>query len=162
VRFTLNGHDLSYWDDAADGWVVPDGQYQVYVGDSSALASLPLRGGFTVTRTLGARFTTVQAPATVNPGSTAAVTATVVNDGDYAMQQAQFTLNVPEGWTVTPAGPFPSAVGPGQTVTASFHVTVPASASPGTRTLTARITYQPGTDGGSGGFVEASATTAVP
>jgi hypothetical protein len=26
----------------------------VYVGDSSALASLPLRGGFTVTRTLGA------------------------------------------------------------------------------------------------------------
>ena len=50
VRFTLTGHDLSYWDDKADGWVVPDGQFGVYLGDSSALASLPLRGGFTVTR----------------------------------------------------------------------------------------------------------------
>ncbi len=53
VRFTLTGHDLSYWDDAANGWVLPDGRFQVYVGDSSALAGLPLRGGFTVTRTLG-------------------------------------------------------------------------------------------------------------
>jgi beta-glucosidase len=53
VRFTLTGHDLSYWDDAANGWVLPGGRYQVYVGDSSALAGLPLHGGFTVTRTLG-------------------------------------------------------------------------------------------------------------
>jgi beta-glucosidase len=53
VRFTLTGHDLSYWDDAANGWVLPDGRFQVYVGDSSALPGLPLRGGFTVTRTLG-------------------------------------------------------------------------------------------------------------
>jgi beta-glucosidase len=50
VRFTVTGHDLSYWDDTADGWVVPDGQFGVYVGDSSALASLPLRGSFTVTQ----------------------------------------------------------------------------------------------------------------
>jgi beta-glucosidase len=49
VHFTLGGHDLSYWDDAANGWVVADGQYQVYAGDSSALANLPLQGGFTVT-----------------------------------------------------------------------------------------------------------------
>jgi beta-glucosidase len=50
VRFTLTGHDLSFWDDAADGWVVPDGRFQVYVGDSSALAGLPLHTSFTVTR----------------------------------------------------------------------------------------------------------------
>ena len=56
VRFTLSGHALSYWDDAANGWVLPDGQYQVYVGDSSGLANLPLRGGFTVTRSIGARY----------------------------------------------------------------------------------------------------------
>jgi beta-glucosidase len=49
VRFTVTGHDLSYWDDTASGWVVPDGQFGVYVGDSSALAGLPLRGSFTVT-----------------------------------------------------------------------------------------------------------------
>jgi beta-glucosidase len=53
VHFTLSGHDLSYWDDTANGWVVADGQYQVYVGDSSALASLPLQGGFTVTPSVG-------------------------------------------------------------------------------------------------------------
>jgi beta-glucosidase len=48
VRFSLNGHDQSYWNSAANGWVVPAGQFGVYVGDSSALAGLPLHGGFTV------------------------------------------------------------------------------------------------------------------
>ena len=48
VRFTLDAHDLSYWSDAANGWVLPRGGFGVYVGDSSALAGLPLRGGFTV------------------------------------------------------------------------------------------------------------------
>jgi beta-glucosidase len=47
VRFSLNGQDLSYWNSAANGWVVPAGQFGVYVGDSSALAGLPLHGGFT-------------------------------------------------------------------------------------------------------------------
>jgi beta-glucosidase len=50
VRFALTAHDLSYWNDAANGWVVADGQYQVYAGDSSALASLPLHASFTVCR----------------------------------------------------------------------------------------------------------------
>jgi beta-glucosidase len=61
VRFTLTGHDLSFWDDAADGWVVPDGRFQVYVGDSSALAGLPLHTSFTVTSTLTSRITNVLA-----------------------------------------------------------------------------------------------------
>ena len=49
VSFTLDGHDLSYWSDSANGWAVPTGAFRVYLGDSSALADLPLRGGFTVT-----------------------------------------------------------------------------------------------------------------
>jgi len=163
VHFTLTGHDLSYWHDTANGWVVPDGQYQAYVGDSSALSDLPLQGTFTVIRSLGARYATVQAPAVIEPGSTVSVTATVVNDGDFAMPQARFTLDVPAGWTVTPAGPVPGAVEPGQTVTARFQVSVPASAQSGTRTLTARITdLQAGPGGPSPGLVEASATVAVP
>ena len=48
VRFSLNGHDLSYWNSAANRWVVPAGQFGVYLGDSSALAGLPLHGGFTL------------------------------------------------------------------------------------------------------------------
>jgi beta-glucosidase len=49
VSFTLDAHDLSYWNDAANGWVVPPGGFRVYVGDSSAPSGLPLRGAFTVT-----------------------------------------------------------------------------------------------------------------
>jgi beta-glucosidase len=49
VHFTLNASDLAYWDTATQGWAVAPGSYQVYVGDSSALSGLPLRGGFTLT-----------------------------------------------------------------------------------------------------------------
>ena len=62
VHFTLSGQDLSYWDDTANGWVLPDGTFGVYVGDSSALANLPLHGSFTVDRTIGARYATVERP----------------------------------------------------------------------------------------------------
>ena len=161
VRFSLNGHDLSYWDDTANGWVLPDGQYRVYVGDSSAVANLPLRGGFTVTRSVGARYVTVSAPSVIPAGSTATVTETLVNGGDYAMPGTRFTLGVPRGWTASPAGPLPGFVAPGQTVTVKFRVAVPASASPGSATLNATIGYQPG-PGSGGGVVEGSTTTAVP
>jgi beta-glucosidase len=163
VRFSLSGHDLSYWNDTANGWVVPDGQFEVYVGDSSALANLPLQGSFTVNRTLGARYATVQAPSVISAGSTATVAATLVNNGDYAMPQARFALAVPHGWTVAPAGPVPGAVAPGQTVTARFRVSVPAGVKPGNRTLTAKFTYQQSAPGGpSPGLVTASETTTVP
>ena len=82
------------------------------MGDSSALANLPLQGGFTVTRSVGARYATVQAPPMIAAGSPATVTATLVNDGDYVMPQARFSLNVPSGWTATPAGPVPGFVFP--------------------------------------------------
>jgi beta-glucosidase len=49
VSFTLDAHDLSYWSDQANGWVVAPGAFTAYVGDSSALANLPLHGGFTST-----------------------------------------------------------------------------------------------------------------
>jgi beta-glucosidase len=45
VRFQLTSSDLAYWD---NGWTVAPGTYRIYVGDSSALSGLPLRG--TVTR----------------------------------------------------------------------------------------------------------------
>jgi beta-glucosidase len=50
VTFNLNKQDLAYWKTSANKWVVPEGQFHVYVGDSSALASLPLHGSFTVSR----------------------------------------------------------------------------------------------------------------
>jgi beta-glucosidase len=161
VRFTLNGHDLSYWDDAADGWVLPDGRYQVYVGDSSALANLPLRGGFTVSRSVGARYATVAAPSSAGAGAAVTVTATVVNDGDYAMPGAGFTLHVPAGWTVTQLGPAPAAVALHQAVTVRFRVAVPVTAQPGTDTLTLKTRYRP-QPGARGGLVEATTTITIP
>jgi beta-glucosidase len=158
VHFTLNGEDLSYFDDAANGWVLPDGNFGVEVGDSSATADLPLQGGFTVTRTLGARYATVSAPAAVSAGATATVTETLVNKGDYTMPNAKFTLQAPAGWKVS--GPGPVTVAPGQTVTRSFEVTPPANAAAGSNTLTARISSSAGPEHG-GGLVEASTTLPV-
>jgi beta-glucosidase len=155
VHFTVNGHDLSYWDDAANGWVLPDGEFHVRVGDSSALSDLPLRGSFNVTRTVGARYVTVSAPDTLDAGSTTTVTATLVNDGDYAMPRAQFSLKAPSGWTVSNPGPVDIA--PGQTVTRSFKVTAPSNASPGTRTLTVTVTPGNGTP-----VTQGSTTVVVP
>jgi beta-glucosidase len=159
VHFTLTGQDLSYWDDAANGWVLPDGTFGVDVGDSSALANLPLHGGFTVDRTVGARYATLSAPATVTPGSPATVTATLVNDGDYPMPQARFTLQVPAGWTAS--RPAPVTVAPGQTVTERFTVTAPADAQPGSSTLQVEIRTAAGLFAGRT-VVKASTTVTVP
>jgi len=140
VTFKLNGHDLSYWNDAANGWVLPDGEFHIYVGDSSALDNLPLQDGFRVAQTVGARYVTVNAPDTVDAGSTATVTATLVNDGDYAVPSAHFMLRAPSGWTVS--NPDPVSVAAGQTVTESFKVAAPSGAAPGTRRL--KVTVTPG------------------
>jgi beta-glucosidase len=48
VRFTLPASALAYWHTAAGAWSVAPGTYQVFVGDSSALGDLPLRGSFRV------------------------------------------------------------------------------------------------------------------
>lgn len=156
VRFTLNGHDLSYWDDAADGWVLPDGTFNVYVGDSSAMANLPLHGTVNVAKTIGARYATLSAPATVKPGTTFSTTATFVNDGDYPMASAQFGLNVPAGWTAQPTGPVPTIVAPGQSVSIGFQVSVPESAQGSQGSLLTTARSEPGNQ-----LVEAPATVSV-
>jgi beta-glucosidase len=46
VTFNLTKQDLAYWKTSANKWVVPEGQFHVYVGDSSATANLPLQGSF--------------------------------------------------------------------------------------------------------------------
>src|SRR5580700_6687874 len=48
VSFTVTPQEMSWWDDTANGWTQTAGTYGVYVGDSSALAGLPLRGSFTI------------------------------------------------------------------------------------------------------------------
>ncbi len=158
VQFTLTGHDLSYFNESANGWVVPDGRFNVYVGDSSALDNLPLHRDFIVTRTVGARYVTLSAPTTIDAGSTGTVSATLVNDGDFALHQAQFKLDVPAGWTSS--SPAPVTIGAGKSVTEHFQVTPPANAKPGTSTLTVDVTAS-GSKGGTA-LVQGSTTTVVP
>ena len=160
VHFTLTGHDLSYWDDAANGWVVPDGTFQVYVGDSSALANLPLQGTFTVTKTIGARHTTLAAAsATVNPGSTVPVSATFTNDGDYAIAHAVPVLKAPAGWTVSAPSQAAVELAPGKAVTVRWSVRVPVAAQGSSPALTASLA--PGRGAPAIGNTTTSATVTV-
>ena len=82
VSFTITGHELSYFNPRANGWTLPNGRFSLYVGDSSALTSLPLRGKLNVARTIGSRYARLTAPATVNPGATFIAKATFVNHGN--------------------------------------------------------------------------------
>ena len=43
-----SSHPLSYWDTTTSGWVVANGNYTVYVGNSSAMSDLATVGTFHV------------------------------------------------------------------------------------------------------------------
>jgi beta-glucosidase len=169
VSFPLTGHALSYWDDTANGWVLPDGGFQVYVGDSSALSGLPLHGGFAVTRTVGARYATLTTPsAAAGPGATIPVSATFTNDGAYAVTGGVPALRLPAGWTATsepgtgtPAtgGPADVNLAPGQSVTEHWSVRVPVSAQGTTASLGAALTQ--GRGGPAVGSLSTTATVTV-
>jgi beta-glucosidase len=140
VRLAISAQDASYWSSPAQAWTLGAGTYTVRVGDSSR--NLPLSATFRVDRTTGPRYTAVTAPAVATPGSTLAVTTAFTNGSTQAVRQARTTLSLPTGWTATARTPasFP-LVQPGQTVTAQWTVTVPATASGGTASLSATTRY---------------------
>ena len=97
VSFTVTPQEMSWWDDTANGWTQTAGTYQVYVGDSSALAGLPLRGSFTMATTPGARQVTVSAPSAMQPGQAAAVRVTLTAAGDATLNAVRLALQLPAG-----------------------------------------------------------------
>ena len=77
----------------------------------------------------------LDAPTVVKPDTTITATETFSNTGDQAVRDLRFGLSAPNGWTVTATSPVSSAaVAPGQQATASWSVTIPSSATPGTQT----------------------------
>jgi beta-glucosidase len=48
VTLRLTSRDLAYWQARSGRWKLAPGRYGVYVGDSSALSDLPLRGSLTL------------------------------------------------------------------------------------------------------------------
>ncbi len=137
VRFTLTPSDLSWFDPSAPGasatgggWSQSAGAYQVYVGDSSARANLPLQGGFLVTATPGARQVSVSAPSTVTAGKPFTVKATLTAAGTQTLYGVRLSLQLPQGWTARPSSGSAvfGVVRPGQAPSATFTVTPPSYA----------------------------------
>jgi beta-glucosidase len=135
VKFTLKPSDLQWFDPSAPGasatgggWSQSAGLYQVYVGDSSALANLPLRGGFLVPATPGARQVSVSAPTTVTAGKPFTVKATLTAAGTQTLFGVRLALQLPQGWTARPASATFGVVRPGQAPSATFTVTPPSYA----------------------------------
>jgi beta-glucosidase len=127
VHFTITPRDTWWWDQSAKGWTQSLGTYQVYVGDSSALADLPLRGGFAITRTPAARQVEINAPKKVSPGRGARVTVRLTRSGNETLRAVQLSLQLPEGWTVRALGPtLFRNVGPREAPRARFIVTPPS------------------------------------
>jgi beta-glucosidase len=140
VTFNINPRDTEWWDQSAGGWSQTAGAYQVYVGDSSALANLPLHGSFTMTSTPAARQAVVTAPHTIAAGKAVTVQVKLTSSGNEVLHGVTFSLRVPQGWTATAAGPTTFAtVPPGQSPVVSYTVTPPSWAPEASSVLYATI-----------------------
>ena len=135
VQFTVTPSDISWFDTSAPdstatggGWSQSAGLYQVYVGDSSGLANLPLRGGFLVTSTPGARQVAISAPSTMTAGQASTVKVTLTSGGTQTLFGVRISLQLPQGWKAVPRTASFGVVTPGASPTATFTVTPPSYA----------------------------------
>jgi len=127
VHFTITPRDTWWWDQAAKGWTQSPGAYQVYVGDSSALADLPLHGSYVITQTPAARQVVITAPSRLRLGRGSRVTVRLTRSGDETLARVRLALQVPQGWTVQPLGRTVfTNVSPSQAPRARFIVTPPS------------------------------------
>jgi beta-glucosidase len=135
VTFTVTPRDTWWWDQGADGWSQTAGTYQLYVGDSSATAGLPLRGSFRMTSTPAARQAVVTAPRRIAPGQQVRVQVRLTASGNETLHGVRFSLQAPQGWQVHPVGsPVFGTVRAGQAPLVTFTVQPPAWA-PATRSV---------------------------
>ena len=129
VSFVITPQDMSWWSDAANGWTQTAGSYRLYVGDSSALAGLPLQGAFTMASTPGARQVTVSAPSAMQAGKAALVRVTLTAAGDATLHGVRLALQLPQGWRAVPTGPTVFGfVPPGAAPAVTFLVRPPSYA----------------------------------
>jgi beta-glucosidase len=99
LQFTITPRDTWWWDQDAGGWTQSVGSYAVYVGDSSALADLPLRGSFNIPHTAGPRQVVVHAPRVIHPGQSGTVYVRLTHGGDETLRNVIISLQLPQGWT---------------------------------------------------------------
>jgi hypothetical protein len=85
-------------------------------------------------------------------GDTFTVSGTVANLSGPAAKNVAATLDLPSGWTATPSGP--QAIGtlaPGASRSLSWTVTIPDNAAQGSYAVSALVSYQQSTRGGTTG-----------
>ncbi|MFI0717587.1 glycoside hydrolase family 3 C-terminal domain-containing protein [Streptomyces sp. NPDC021224] len=97
---------------------------------------------------------TLQAADIVKPDTAVTATASYTNTSGKAVRDLTLALTAPDGWTAKATSPVTvKQVAPGQKVTATWSVTVPASASPGTKAeLAASASFR----GGAGAYSQAA------
>lgn len=127
VAFTVTPRDTWWWDQNAGGWNQSAGTYGIYVGDSSALANLPLHGYFNVAQTVAARQVVVHAPREFVPGQASIVSVRLTRSGNATLNAVQLSLQLPQGWMARPIGSaWFGHVRPWQVPRTTFVVTPPA------------------------------------
>ena len=125
VHFIIKPRQEWWW--GRNGWTETAGTYRVYVGDSSALADLPLRGTYTMTAAIGSRQVTISAPKTFKPGTRALVRVSLSAGGNEILRDARLSVKAPGGWRVVPIGSVTRrTLTPNAAFTAKFAVTAPA------------------------------------
>jgi O-glycosyl hydrolase len=78
------------------------------------------------------------------PGDSVTLTASAANPGSLPASAVSATLELPSGWTSSPAPPAPGTLAAGQSAPVGWQVTAPASAAPGVYQATADVTYTEG------------------
>ncbi len=124
VRFTITPREEWWW--GHGGWTETAGIYRVYVGDSSALANLPLTARYDMSRSIGARQVTVSAPKIFRPGARAVVRVSLSAGGNETLQAVRLSLRAPAGWRVVPLDRGGRKLAPNEAATARFAVTPPS------------------------------------
>jgi len=86
--------------------------------------------------------TSFDAPTAVTPGSTTRVTVRADSVGGADATGAKAELSVPQGWTASPVHTVPGTLVPGASVSASWDVTAPQTASAAPLTVSATVSWE--------------------
>jgi beta-glucosidase len=153
VSFPITARDLAYWDDASNDWAVPDGSFEVYVGDSSALPDLPLQQSFQVDASTTPQVVTLTAPSALSAGVDV-VSASFANNSDVTDADVNLGLATGTGGAATPESsvaqdlevtavsePSSTSLAPGQQMHETWDVAVPTDMPKGTYQFTATANY---------------------
>ena len=141
VQFTVTPRDTWWWDEAANGWNQSTGHYGLFVGDSSALADLPLQSGFDLGASPAARQVQIQAPATMQAGKPSIVTVTLTRSGNATLHRVTLALQLPQGWKVSAIGRSTfTRLAPSAAPSTAFQVTPPKYAPATNATVHATAT----------------------